>query len=246
MCCFSQPVRAVSRTRIFSRRGDDGRQLLAYSMRVDADGPLAMVLPLPVPAGTPEDAVSFLDLSDHAGLFDQLEECFAPPSPHAWGMKSARPPPVPLEVVRVGAFVASFVPTAGDFERLDTRFRLPTGVFDAVPELAGAGFAVFQLDAGAQQVHPMGLAFPTTDPRRLFFPTLHVHDGEVHPRATFDHTLYLQRPVHRFGRADGWIESAGVARRDVATEASGGLVRRGRHVYRHQLSGSLPNRDTWA
>lgn len=63
MCCFSQPVISVSATNIFGRGGKDGRKFLAYSMTVNAEKELAMVLPLPVKVGAPEDAVSFIDLS---------------------------------------------------------------------------------------------------------------------------------------------------------------------------------------
>jgi hypothetical protein len=35
-----------------------------------------------------------------------------------------------LEVIQVGDFEASFVPTVKDFSRLDERFRLPSAVWD--------------------------------------------------------------------------------------------------------------------
>ena len=46
--------------------------------------------------------------------------------------------------------------------------------------------------------HPMALLFPTRTPDALFFPTVHIHDGKVHDRETFDHTLFMQgvRPTH--------------------------------------------------
>lgn len=37
-----------------------------------------------------------------------------------------------------------------------------------------------------------GFEFPTRHPDRLFFPTLHIHDGAVKPFARFAHTLYAQ------------------------------------------------------
>ena len=37
-----------------------------------------------------------------------------------------------LKVVEVGSFVASFVPSASDFSRLDPRFRLAPGIVDAL------------------------------------------------------------------------------------------------------------------
>ena len=41
----------------------------------------------------------------------------------------------------------------------------------------------------------MALRFVTRSPDRLFFPTLHVHHGDVPAEAAFDHTLYLQAPA---------------------------------------------------
>ena len=73
MCVFSQPVESVTRTRIFARRHTPGRQLLVYAMQYRAAGELAMILPLPVPAGCGEDAVRFLDLSGHTSFFADLE-----------------------------------------------------------------------------------------------------------------------------------------------------------------------------
>ena len=69
MCCFSGPVRSVSATDIFARSEADGRQSLVYSMRLDAERDVAMVLPLPVAAGTGEDGVRFVDLSAYEDFF---------------------------------------------------------------------------------------------------------------------------------------------------------------------------------
>jgi hypothetical protein len=62
MCCFSGPVAAVTSTRILARGLPDGGQVLAYMM-LDARQDVAMLLPLPTPAGAAEDAVEFIDLS---------------------------------------------------------------------------------------------------------------------------------------------------------------------------------------
>lgn len=51
MCCFSQSVRRVANTRIFSRRLDETRQAIAYQMEFAAGSELAMILPLPVVLG---------------------------------------------------------------------------------------------------------------------------------------------------------------------------------------------------
>jgi hypothetical protein len=80
MCCFSRSVIHVSGTRIFARPIAAGRQALAYSMSIEADEGLAMILPLPVPAGVADDAVRFVDLSAYPTLFTDLERAFTPPA----------------------------------------------------------------------------------------------------------------------------------------------------------------------
>ena len=77
MCCFSQPVEVVSDTNIFAR-GASGRQSLVYSMSYAAAADLAMVLPLPVPPGPPEDAVRFINLGRYPGFFDDMRRGFPP------------------------------------------------------------------------------------------------------------------------------------------------------------------------
>lgn len=248
MCCFSGSVDRVADTRIFARSvgGADGSgrdQVLAYEMTVATHAPLAMILPLPVAAGAGEDAVQFVDLSGCPALFTALDAAFPAPQSRSWS-KSA-PPPAPLKVVQVGAFVASYVPDVDAFDRLDPRFRLPPSTWQSIPAVRGFGFAVFALaEPGEQRVHPMALTFPRADPRKLFFPTLHIHDGAVHRRATFDHALYLQR-------ADGErLDLGGFAESELPVDE--GLVRRaagvlapGLHVYRRRLHGERVNADTW-
>ena len=83
-----------------------------------------------------------------------------------------------------GIRIVAFDPRwRADFARLDERFRLPEVLFDAVPHYVDYGFAVFQLRPGNVTVHPMALTFPTRAPDRLFFPTVHVHDGASGRRA---------------------------------------------------------------
>jgi hypothetical protein len=144
----------------------------------------------------------------------------------------------------VGAFVASFVPTLADFARLDPRFRIPPGTVDSVPGYSDYGFAVFQLGAtnGRSRAHPMAFEFSTRDPERLFFPLLHMHDGQLHPDAAFDHVLYAQGLrthrlfEHRPEKLRGAIHNP-EARRIVDLDAP---------VSRREMIGTLPNRDEWA
>jgi hypothetical protein len=196
MCIFTAPVQGVHETRIFARL-NGSRQALVYSMRVSARDELAMVLPIPVALGSGEVDFEFVDLSGCADLFEQLEELFVRPAP-AGAVSMAWSEPAAIPVHEVGAYEASFVPSVADFARLDPRFRLSESVFAGLPQYADWGFAVFKLKPGeAKRYHPMAFWFPTREAEALFFPTVHVHDGQVHGETEFDHTLYLQLPADK-------------------------------------------------
>lgn len=248
MCIFSQAVRHVGATRIFAR-GVGDRQRLAYAMDFAAAEELAMILPIPVPVGSAEDAVRFVDLSGYEKLFDDLRAAF--PVPQSRSLSFGAPAPAALailEVHRVGAFDASFVPTAGDFARLDPRFQLPESLLSTVPAYRDWGFAVFALrpsvgDGATEHVHPMAFDFPRRDPSRLFFPTVHVHDGSVHARAVFDHELYAQGDASRLST---WERSPLQTSSSVDVSRAQGLVDGDAPLHRRSLQGMLENADTWA
>lgn len=247
MCCFSQPVHDVADTRIFARDRGAGRQYLVYEMKYAADSELAMILPLPVPAKALEDDVRFINLEKYPGFFEDLDRGF--PRPRAAGP----PPPAqvpdksPLKVVEVGQFEASFVPTVADFDRLDARFRLPSDTWlQQLPAYRDYGFAVFKLKAGHRHVHPMAFDFPRRNPARLFFPTVHIHDGVVHETAAFDHLLYLQRAAADKPLEPGWVESPRPVSMFMKVADAQGLLLPDAHVHRRLLLGKLKNVDTFA
>lgn len=162
-----------------------------------------MVLPLPIGSRDENSAVTFTDLSDVPDFFDQLARyiwLWEGPTIAPYGDEiilggDDTPTRPPLKVHEVGAFDASFVPTLADFGRLDARFNLPATVWDALPQYRDYGFVVFKLRktaGGLKGVHPMAFEFSTRLTNTLFLPTVHVHDGQVHPLAWFDHILYLQ------------------------------------------------------
>jgi hypothetical protein len=156
------------------------------------------------------------------------------------------PAPI-LKVHTVGAFDASFVPGVQDFSRLDERFRLPDGVWDKLGQYSRYGFAVFKLRKGTHtNVHPMAFTFPTALPGKLFFPTVHIHDGEVHPKAGFDHTLYAQTESGSAPGSFGWEESETLANGVVDMEKSRGLITGTAHFFRRKLVGVLRNVDVIA
>jgi hypothetical protein len=243
MCCFSRKVDVVADTNIFARPSREGRQFLVYSMRFKAGEDLAMILPIPVPKASPEDAVRFISLEKYPTFFDDLKKGF--PVPKKGGRsKSDKAPagaaPKPLPVVEVGSFVASFVPAVKDFARLDAQFRLPDGVWERLPQYKEFGFAVFKLKKGEQKVHPMAFEFPRGHKDVLFFPTVHIHDGGTVPeRAGFDHALFCQLDAAPMT----WEESPGIAIEFMGVKEAQGIIDGGGHVYRKVMKGLFPNKD---
>ncbi len=250
MCCFSQPVISVSATNIFARAEGNGRQLVVYSMAIEARTELAMILPLPVhrPAGNQD--VTFVNLKGYPQFFADLERGFVPPpsqGDHSLNLLAAPAAAAlaPLPVVAVGDFEASFVPSTQDFSRLDERFRIADHLWAQLPGYGDFGFAVFKLKAGAMRVHPMAFSFPRRDPRTVFFPTVHIHDGEVHARAEFDHTLYCQPQADEPLLTRAWEESYAHPASFMQVYRTHGIILPDQHCFKKGLHGQLPNRDTY-
>jgi hypothetical protein len=243
MCCFSRRVQKVANTSIFARASKDGKQFLVYSMLLAANEDLAMILPIPTPKASKEDAVRFISLKEYPTFFLDMERPFVPPPPRGGKGKDKGGHEKPkLKVVEVGSYEASFVPTIKDFDRLDERFRLPKETWTNLPLYKDYGFAVFKLKKGEHKVHPMAFEFPRRNRKQLFFPTVHIHDGKVHKTATFDHVLYCQ-----ISGEDvlSWKESPRLAGSFMKIAKTGGIVDKDGHVYRLAIQGRKPNRDTW-
>ena len=244
MCCFSKPVDAVADTNIFARESKGGGQFLAYSMTFKAGEDLAMILPIPTPKASAEDAVTFISLQKYAGFFDDMRKGFPVPPPRGPDKDDSKgPKPGGLTVVEVGDFIASFVPAIKDFARLDEKFRLPDGVWDKLPQYKDFGFAVFKLkkpEKGQSKVHPMAFEFPRADKKVLFFPTVHIHDGKVNAKAGFDHSLFCQVSGEAPLR---WEESPELADAFVKVKAAEGVVDGNAHVYRKLMKGTFDNKD---
>lgn len=246
MCCFSRTVQLVADTNIFARAARDGRQFLAYGMRFRSTEDLAMILPLPTPPRSAEDAVRFINLEKYPEFFVDLKKGFPEPPPPksiARGPAALGGSGGVLAVVEVGGFEASFVPTIADFARLDARFRLPAGTWDRLPQYRESGFAVFKLkkpDRGEKKVHPMAFEFPRADKGVLFFPTVHIHDGTVPAKAHFDHSLFCQLTDTTLM---GWRESPGLAESFVKVKDAQGIVEGKSHVYWKEMHGTFENKD---
>ena len=225
--------------------GAKGNQVVIYSMVLDADSDLAMILPIPVKAGSPEKSVKFIDLSLDKNFFPMLDRAF--PQLDTFGGRSSSGPfgggggRGRLEVQQVGSFDASFVPTVSDFDRVDPEFRIEQGIWASLPEFKDHGFVVFKLRKGRARVHPMAFAYPARDTGRIVFPTVHIHDGEVHGEAKFDHSLYCQTSSPEVKMQ--WQESVALAAGYLKILRLKGTVRGDEHVYKKQFVGAFENQD---
>ncbi|MFZ9888032.1 MAG: hypothetical protein ACO3JL_11060 [Myxococcota bacterium] len=242
MCCFSGPVELVADTKIFARL-TEGWQYLAYEMRFDAKAPVAMVLPVPTRPESPR--LEFIDLAGVDGFFGRLDTAFAAKSRGRSDGLSFEDDRGVLEVVRVGAFDASFVPAKADFARIDKRFQLSDAVWQELTGYIDWSFAVFQFAELHEHSHPMAFRFETRAPGSFYFPTMHVHDGTVPAVALFDHALYAQGQPDE----DGWERTTARAGEVLGELAQHESIQRlcelGAFVRRREVRGERPNEDVW-
>lgn len=260
MCCFSTKTE-VHGTSIFARFAKPGTQVLVYQMRYTAERPTAMILPLPVALPAKEDSVRFKSLKEYPTFFSDLAAGFPEISKGGafLGTKRAAVAAASqdsvLAVHDVGDFVATFVPSVKDFGRVDPRFVIPKDVWDRIPAYADYGFAVFQLKELAGSPHPIALELDTRSPGKLFFPTVHIHDGTVHEKDDFDHVLYAQeaRFDMRSGNyagpdsvdgSTGFVRSKDHAATFTDVARTQGVVDGNLLIHKTSLRGLLPNRDT--
>lgn len=269
MCIFSQPVVSVTDTNIFARLLPDGWQHLVYQMKFETKQNNAIVLPVPVQLpSTDEESLEFVSLKGYEKFFGDLNKGFPLAEPKravSRGSLFAVDSAVKsnLKVHDVGDFVASFVPTISDFDRLDKQFRVPQESWDKIPVYSDYGFAVFQLKSLKGKPHPMAFKFKSRlnagDSQSVFFPTVHIHDGEVHAHEGFDHTLFLQAPEFDKACGDyqqqsrlvkdsatGYVRSKWAAGEFCKVDKSRGIIDADGLVHRLTMKGTLKNTDVLA
>ncbi len=268
MCIFAQPVVSVTDTNIFARMMPDGWQYLVYQMNFESRHNNAIILPLPTSLPADEDGLKFVSLKDYGTFFRDLNRGFPliayPGARSRSGSARVDSKQKPkLAVHQVGDFIGSFVPALKDFDRLDRQFRVPQESWDKIPRYADYGFAVFQLKSKEGKPHPMAFKFRTRlvkkDGGSIFFPTVHIHDGEVHHREDFDHTLFLQAPEFDKACGDyqqrrrlvadaktGYVRSKWAAGKFCRVEKSKGIIKPDALIHRLQIKGKLKNTDVLA
>jgi hypothetical protein len=248
MCCIV-PEAEVSSTRIFARISGKGTQLLVYQMQFESQEPTAMILPIPVALPSRENAVRFINLEDHPDFFDYLESGF----PSQWDGLSVTDDDIPmLDIEEIGDYIASFVPTKRDFDRLDKRFHFSDTVWEQLPQYDDYGFVVFQLKKLSGSTHPMAFEFETRLTNQLFFPTTHVHDGHFYEMADFDHIFYMQCEKYDVPKQEyrdfpspitKMQQSLSPIGETYLTQNPAGILQTGLFLHRLSLSGTYTNKD---
>ncbi len=245
MCIFSAIISSVANTRIFARSSTGELQFLVYSMQYEAVTDLAMILPLPTPSSPDENAVRFIDLSDYPHFFEDMAKGFPIILTRSKSSDEILKPT--LQVHDVGSFEASFVPTLDDFDRLDSRFRLPEQIWHQLPTYQYYAFAVFKLKSGAKKMHPMAFEFPRRNADQLFFPTVHVHESKVESKAHFDHSLYCQaewqQPTWRVSSSDAAGTQVLAAKHFMNVDNAQGIVDPDAVIQAQRIYGFQTNRD---
>jgi hypothetical protein len=272
MCIFSASVPLVEGTNIFARHSSESKQILVYSMTYESDQDMAMILPLPVGSHNEDTTVRFIALDNYPNFFDDMLSGFPalmPPISKSSFEDRGRSAGKSLKVYEVGDYDASFIPTLNDFDRLDPQFKLSRELWDRLPEYKDYGFAVFKLRVRNQQQdlsltennpyadrwsrflsqpkrpHPMAFEFVTRSPDKLFFPTIHIHDGAVHKEARFDHHLYYQGDDFSITPVLGQeVQSDVRASEFMDTTKAMGLVDGQARCHAIVMSGMFPNQDT--
>lgn len=195
MCMFAKPVTDVANTSIFvADRGT--HHVTVYSMEVSMIGENAMILPVPCVGGTSHGggAVAFINLEEYPEFFSDMDKLFPASQKRSRG-RGSRLLGKYIEVQEVGDYEASFVASAKEFDRLDPRFKIPENCWHSLPDYKDYGFVVFRLKPSAKgktKYHPMAYSYKPLNENRLFFPTVHVHDGEVPWSTKYDHKLYFE------------------------------------------------------
>lgn len=227
-------------TKIFARM-DDRYQYLAYQMDFSSTNDVAMILPIPTPVNPAEDVIHFIDFKNHSGFFDHLHQLFVEQSRSMTLGFSKGVSRSLLKVHDVGNFKATFVPTLSDFDRVDKQFKFDSKVWDNLPQYADWSFVVFKLKAGTSTVHPMVFKFPSRFTDRVYFPTMHIHDGEIHAVEMFNHKLYYQPE---------WIKTGDVQLNGCKTATTGfsnysGVLKERFPILQKEVNGVHNNEDHW-
>lgn len=236
MCIISKPAH-VAKTEIFvALNATLTRQLTVYSNQVATEAGAVMILPVPDPA-----SVRLIDLSGYAKIFDDLNEAFRQ---FTFSASSAKPPSssATLSVVRVGGYLVTIVPNAGEFGNLSLEIfgevnrSLALALAARYPNM---GFVACKLNNALTKYHPIAYEH-VAENKQLFVPTYHLHDhrGEFAEEKTahWDHKIFSLNTIMS-GRDESRRSSLARHKIPFAFPAKDVLVKR-------TLVGYAPNADT--
>lgn len=280
MGLFDRSMTYRARTSLFARRVSVTHQVLVFAeVGPDSEGERPIiVLPLPVPASAQASDVRFLDLSTSPGFFDQLDRAFPPeeylprtsqgPGGGSAGGSAPSDGPRPP----AGAYAAHYVASAAELTALGTAKSDPVDLGAIAARYPQHGFAIFELDpkprswlarltstlAGRGRA-PVGLEFPSRDPERLYFPSLHLASVDISRPLPYDHAYYIQADDPRSGAAwdndvlsrgprpawEDFRRSRGQVEANARLSDGRPLLDPSRLCFRAHLRGDLQNAPRW-
>jgi hypothetical protein len=158
-----------------------------------SSGNTAMVLPFPLRKGP--NRVKIINLSNYAGIFEDLELLF--PSTDRGIATSLMTNEDSLEVQYIGNYKASIIPNWNSFDKLQfNKFNLSPDTKELLGKFyrKDYGFMVCQLLSSRQngvnhQYHPFAYCHEVREDGRLFIPTRHYHKKPISNPFTKYHTL---------------------------------------------------------
>ena len=213
-----------------------------------------------------KDGIIFLDLSDYPELFKDLESPFQVTTREFDNLSFSASKGV-LAVEQVGDYICTFVPTNNDWDRIDPQFKLSNDTWAKLNYQENYSFVVVQLNiiekfpkmnvlgksnrvkpsarVEKKKFHPIAFIFETQFPNWIYFPTTHVHDGQVHDREEFNHNFYFQSLEIKKPHEAGFEKSGSTAGAFVNIAKAKGLVEPNQLILKSTMNGTFPNLDTW-
>lgn len=196
MCLISLPVEQVSNTNIFvGLDRTKTRQITIYSNYIsnhsDAN---AMVIPVPLDPNTlSSQTIMFHDMIGMRNFFKNVDKSFYRLSnTPGYGSRSfssvdsaKSTNSTKLEVLNVGSYKVSLVPSLSDLSRLDKNiFILSDGLANILTNYykdSYWGFIVFVLAKDSKEYHPFAYSHTLLN-QQIYIPTRHYHNHMSQPK----------------------------------------------------------------
>lgn len=89
----------------------------------------------------------------------------------------------------------------------------------------------------------MAFRFPTRLGDAIYFPTLHIHNGDLPETARFDPSLYCQTDLIEESTMSNWMRSPDVAEEFMDVSNAAGIIDGNSKCWCMRLRGKLTNTD---